>query len=67
MADNLFQLIKSLSPGEKRYFKLYAARQSESKKTNYEKLFDEFNELPDDQEYDEDVFLANISLMIKTT
>lgn len=58
--DNLFQLIRSLSPGEKRYFKLYAARQSEAQKTNYEKLFDEYNELPEDEPYDEDEFLKKL-------
>jgi len=45
--DHLFQLIKSLTPGEKRYFKLFASRQADERKTNYEKLFDAFNELPD--------------------
>ena len=58
--DNLFQLIRSLSPGEKRYFKLYAARQSEAQKTNYEKLFDTYNELPENEPYDEEAFLKNL-------
>ncbi len=60
MTDTLFQLIKSLTPGEKRYFKLYAAKQSETKKTNYEKLFDEFNELPDNETYDEEKFIKKL-------
>ncbi len=58
--DNLFQLIKSLTAGEKRYFKLFAARQTEAQKTNYEKLFDEYNDLPDDQPYNEDEFLKKL-------
>jgi hypothetical protein len=59
--DSLFQLIKSLTPGEKRYFKLYAARQSEAQKTNYEKLFDEYNELPDDELYNEEAFIKKLT------
>jgi hypothetical protein len=58
--DSLFQLIRSLTPGEKRYFKLYAARQSEAQKTNYEKLFDEYNELPETEPYDEEEFLNRL-------
>ena len=58
--DALFQLIRSLTPGEKRYFKLYAARQSEAQKTNYEKLFDEYNELPDGEPYNEEEFLKKL-------
>ena len=58
--DNLFQLIRSLTPGEKRYFKLYAARQSEAQKTNYEKLFDEYNELPENEPYNEEEFLKRL-------
>jgi hypothetical protein len=58
--ESLFQLIRSLSPGEKRYFKLYAARQSETQKTNYEKLFDEYNELPENEPYDEEEFLKKL-------
>jgi hypothetical protein len=60
MTNTLFQLIKSLTPGEKRYFKLYAARQSETKKTNYEKLFDEYNELPDNETYNEEKFIKKL-------
>lgn len=58
--DSLFQLIRSLTPGEKRYFKLYAARQSEAQKTNYEKLFDEYNELPDAEPYNEEEFIRKL-------
>jgi dephospho-CoA kinase len=58
--DSLFQLIRSLTPGEKRYFKLYAGRQSEAQKTNYEKLFDEYNELPENEPYKEEEFLKKL-------
>jgi hypothetical protein len=58
--DTLFQLIRSLTPGEKRYFKLYAARQSEAQKTNYEKLFDEYNKLPENEPYDEEGFIKKL-------
>lgn len=40
----LFSLIHSLSPSEKRYFKLFAQRQVQTKSTNYAKLFDAINE-----------------------
>lgn len=51
----LHQLIHSLSPAEKRYFKLYAKTQGkEGYKKQYEKLFDALNAW--ESEYDEDVF-----------
>ena len=40
----LFSLIHSLSPSEKRYFKLFTQRQVQHKNTNYAKLFDAINE-----------------------
>ncbi len=58
--DNLFQLIKSLTASEKRYFKLFAAKQTEGGKTNYEKLFDAYNELPDGSNYNEEEFAQSL-------
>lgn len=40
VSAELFHLIKSLSPHEKRYFKLFAKRHTIGKKNNYEELFD---------------------------
>ena len=57
--DHLFQLIKSLTASEKRYFKLFAAKQSEGRTTNYEKLFDAYNELPDGT-YNEEEFAKSL-------
>lgn len=51
---SLFALIKSLTPSEKRYFKLFAQRQVQSKNTNYAKLFDAINE---QESYNEDALL----------
>lgn len=42
--NSLFSLIHSLSPSEKRYFKLFTQRQVQHKNTNYAKLFDAINE-----------------------
>ena len=58
--DHLFQLIKSLTPGEKRYFKIFAALHTGDRQTNYEKLFDAFNELPDNNKYDEKEFAKTL-------
>ena len=52
--QSLFSLIHSLSPSEKRYFKLFALRQVQSKNTNYAKVFDAINE---QDAYDEDALL----------
>ena len=60
-SDDLFQLIKSLTPSEKRYFKIWASRHVIGKKNNYEKLFDAFEKLPEDEPYDESVFKKSIS------
>ena len=57
--DHLFQLIKSLTASEKRYFKLFAAKQAEGRTTNYEKLFDAYNELPDGT-YNEEEFAKTL-------
>ncbi len=52
--NSLFSLIHSLSPSEKRYFKLFTQRQVQHKNTNYAKLFDTINE---QEIYDEDALL----------
>jgi len=52
--NSLFALIHSLSPSEKRYFKLFTQRQVQHKNTNYSKLFDAINE---QEVYDEDALL----------
>ena len=55
-SDELFLLIKSLTPSEKRYFKVHATRHVIGKSNHYEKLFDALDALPDDQDYDEAAF-----------
>ena len=42
--NSLFAIIHSLTPSEKRYFKLFSQRQVQSKNTNYLKLFDAIND-----------------------
>jgi len=44
-SDFLFKLIKSLSPPEKRYFRLYSARHVLGDENNYKKLFDAIDEM----------------------
>lgn len=51
--SDLFQLIKSLTASEKRYFKLHAKRHGMGKKHSYETLFDLLDKQPDDWQYDE--------------
>lgn len=51
ISTDLFDLIQSLNPAEKRYFKLYAQRHSTGRKANYLRLFEAMNSQP---EYDED-------------
>jgi hypothetical protein len=54
--DDLYDLVRSLSPSEKRYFKLHADKHSSSEyKRHYEKLFDALNNWPE-QDYDEKEF-----------
>lgn len=55
-SEDLFQLIKSLSKSEKRYFKLMASVQKGE--TNYMRLFDLLEEMP---EYDEDAVRAHFA------
>jgi hypothetical protein len=52
--DDLYQLIKSLTPSEKRYFKVFAKRHVLGEVNKYEILFDAFDAQPDDKPYDED-------------
>jgi hypothetical protein len=49
-SDELFRLIKSLTPAEKRYFKTFAARHTIGVKNNYVDLFDEIDSM---EQYDE--------------
>lgn len=52
--QSLFLLIHSLTPTEKRYFKLFAQRQVHTKNTNYANLFQAINE---QETYDENALL----------
>jgi len=52
--DTLFQLIKSLEKGEKRYFKLYANRNSSSEELKVVQLFDALDKM---EYYDEALLL----------
>jgi len=54
-SDELFQLIKSLSKNEKRYFRLFVSRQSESSTKKFVKLFDAIDK---QKEYNEAVILV---------
>ena len=56
--DNLYQLVKSLTGMEKRYFKVFAKRHVSGESTKYEVLFDLYDAQPDDVEYDELKFKA---------
>lgn len=69
--DQLFELIKSLTKSEKRYFKLYVSRHSSAQNTNYSTLFDYFEH---SERYDEknifkhfkdEPFLNNFSITKK--
>lgn len=52
--SSIFSLIHSLTPSEKRYFKLYAQRQVQGRNANYLKLFEAIN---NQENYDEDELL----------
>ncbi len=52
--DFLFDLIASLTPSEKRYFKVYASRHVRGKRNNYVQLFEAINR---QKVYDEDRIL----------
>jgi hypothetical protein len=58
--DNLFQLIKSLTGNEKRYFKILSKRHVVGKINKYEVLFDLYDAQPSDTEYDEDHFKKSL-------
>lgn len=57
--NSLFQLVKSLSPAEKRYFRLFAARQERAGKKNYMKLFDVLDEM---EAYDQELLYNKAKL-----
>ncbi len=54
-SEDLFRLIKSLSPSEKRYFKVITASGEGNKSNNYHKLFDAIDE---QESYDEGLLLS---------
>lgn len=53
--SNTFDLVKSLTPPEKRFFKLFSKKNAATKKYSYIKLFDAFDKW--NREYDEKAFL----------
>jgi hypothetical protein len=57
-SDSLFQLIKSLSTSEKRYFKLFGLKDSAKKESNYIKLF---NAIDKQDKYDEEKIRKTLS------
>lgn len=56
-SDYLYKLIQSLTPPEKRYFKLYASRHVIGDKNKYQLFFDILDKMP---EYDEDAVIAKL-------
>ncbi len=58
-SDNLFDLIKSLNPSEKRHFKLYAQRHIVGEENNYLKLFETIDK---QDEYDEEALKKKFRL-----
>ncbi len=66
--DHLFELIKSLSRSEKRYFKLYISRHKATDKNNYGLLFDflekkeTYNEQEVFKQFKKEAFLNNFSI-----
>lgn len=57
-SDSLFRLIKSLSKGEKRYFKVFSSRHVIGEENNYQRLFDAMDR---QKEYDEEAILRKFS------
>ncbi|HKK39540.1 MAG TPA: hypothetical protein VJ949_08985, partial [Cryomorphaceae bacterium] len=53
-SNQVHELIHSMTPAEKRYFKLYAERHSGNSKNNYHLLF---QAIEDQDEYDEESIL----------
>lgn len=66
--DHLFELIKSLSKSEKRYFKLYTSRHKTTDKSNYLLLFEyldkkeSYNEQEVFKHFKKEAFLNNFSI-----
>ena len=54
--DELLNLIKSLSPSEKRYFRINSARHILGEKNRYEMLFDFYDRWPADTPFGEEEF-----------
>jgi hypothetical protein len=61
-SDDLFKLIKSLTGGEKRFFKIYVSRYSAGKKNNYLRVFDAIDA---QKEYNEDKLLNTQRYIVK--
>ncbi len=51
-SDELFQLVKSLTPAEKRYFKVFSSKHVIGERNNYVHLFDAINRM---EQYDEEL------------
>jgi hypothetical protein len=58
-SSNLFDIIHSLTASEKRYFKVFSS--THGSKSNYEKLFDAYLELPANEPYDEIAFKKKLA------
>lgn len=54
---DLFELIRSLSPSEKRYFKIFASKNTQSSKQNYLKVWEEIDR---QGEYDEALVVGKL-------
>jgi len=58
--DNLYQLVKSLSGSEKRYFRIFSKRHVVGAQNKYEMLFDAYDSLSDDG-YEEDALRKKLT------
>ncbi len=71
-SDDLFALVKSLTPAEKRYFKLYAQTHSSAEATNYLLLFEamdkqtEYDEEAIKKKYRKEKFVAQLTFTKNT-
>ena len=63
-SKNLFNLIKTLTKSEKRYFKIEASKHGGDKKNHYVKLFDAIEAM---NEYDEEALKKNVGAGDKIT
>lgn len=69
--DHLFELVKSLSKSEKRYFKLYSSRHSTGSTNNYITLFDyldkkeNYDEIEIFKHFKKEAFINNFSITKK--